>query len=272
MIDHGAVAVSEATVEIFKTQNRLVRELRMLRFLVEALGVEAEKIRVLPRGVDAERFHPKKRTDERKQAFDTDLPEGPTAVYVGRVSKEKGLDTLLEAFTTVLKSKPDVSLVIVGDGPYLSELAERYACDNIFFAGYRHGEELSRMLATADLLAFPSENDTFGNAVTEAHASGTPVIVTDRGGPVEQVTPGENGLVVKAGDRAAMAAALDRMFDDEGMRSRMGKAGRARVERMTWERAADAQWQFYMEVWGRDPSAEPTPDTPADSSWVGRSA
>ena len=183
---------------------------------------------------------------------------------MGRVSKEKGLDILLDAFHSLLSAGRNEELAIIGDGPYLQELEERYVHRSIHFLRYRNGEQLARLYASADILAFPSENDTFGNAVVEAHASGIPVVVVNRGGPQEQVTHGVDGLVIPAGNVNEMAEALRTLFDSPGLREQLGKKGRKRAEAMTWAHAADAQWNFYMEVWGRgalapNPLTDPGP-------------
>ncbi|MCP4199210.1 MAG: glycosyltransferase [Proteobacteria bacterium] len=220
------------------------------------INVNPDKIVVLPRGVDAERFSTGKRNLDCWK--NVGMNGASKVIYVGRVSKEKGLDTLLGAFDSLLAAGRKEELAIIGDGPYLEELEKKYHHDAIHFLRYRSGEQLAQLYASADVLAFPSENDTFGNAVVEAHASGIPVVVVNRGGPQEQVTNGENGFVINHGDVEAMVKALETLLDNPELRKRMGTLGRKRAKSMTWAHAADAQWRFYLDVWGRgySPSRE----------------
>ncbi len=89
-------------------------------------------------------------------------------------------------------------MIMVGDGPYLDELKDLLAGTPCIFTGYRDGEELATIYASCDLFVFPSATDTFGNVVLEAQASGLPVIVTNSGGPQENMTPHKTGEIVQA--------------------------------------------------------------------------
>ncbi len=125
---------------------------------------------------------------------------GLKLLYVGRVSKEKNLQMLVRSFITISESRPDVQMIVVGDGPYLEEMRQALADYSCIFTGYLDGEDLAAVYASSDLFVFPSTTDTFGNVVLEAQASGIPVIVTDAGGPQENMLDGQTGLVVKADD------------------------------------------------------------------------
>ena len=109
---------------------------------------------------------------------------GPRLLYAGRVSREKDLHLLAEAFRRLWAEQPDITLTIVGDGPYLEDLRQLLRGTPTTFTGYREGEELATLYATSDLFVFPSATDTFGNVVLEAQASGVPIIVTNQGGPM----------------------------------------------------------------------------------------
>ena len=171
-----------------------------------------------------------------------------------RIVDQKSLDLLLGAFNSLLSAGRNEELAIIGDGPYLQEVEEKYPHSSIQFLHYRNGDQRARLYASADILAFPSENDTFGNAVVEAHASGIPVVVVNRGGPQEQVTHGVDGLVIPAGNVNEMAEALRTLLDSPRLCRQLGCSGRKRAQAMTWAHAADVQWNFYMEVWGRNVS------------------
>jgi len=252
----------------YRQADRVVAPSRAAAGSVAALGVDKGSITVLPRGIDSGAFSSTLRDERLWERYG--LNGAPKLLYVGRVSREKGLDLLLAAFARLRQElSTDAELVIVGDGPYLEELRRSHRSKDIAFLGYRRGEELARIYASADVFAFPSENDTFGNAVLEASASGLPAVVVDRGGPAEQIAAGTDGLVTPAGDPAAMARAIGSLLGDAGRRERMGRAAAARVRRLTLADAARAQWELYMEVWNR-PDPDPADPAPGVRSGEGR--
>ncbi|MCB1009079.1 MAG: glycosyltransferase, partial [Acidobacteria bacterium] len=154
--------------------------------LVE-LGLERERLRLLPRGVDSVRFAPERR---RTGFFERwGLGAGTTLLYVGRLTREKNLEVLLDAFAAVAERRPGVHLAIVGDGPARGALEAR-AVGGVAFTGYLEGDELAAAYASADLFVFPSRTDTFGNVVLEAMASGLPVLATPVDGAVDLVVDG----------------------------------------------------------------------------------
>jgi glycosyltransferase involved in cell wall biosynthesis len=130
------------------------------------------------RGVDAELFRP------RDKAF-LDLPR-PVAVYVGRLAVEKNLDAFLAMAWTGSK-------LVVGDGPERSRLERRYPATR--FAGFRHGEDLARHMAAADVMVFPSLTDTFGLVNLESMACGVPVAAYPVTGPVDVIKDGVTGAL-----------------------------------------------------------------------------
>ena len=209
-------------------------------------GLNPEKICTFPRGVDLYRFNPGKRNGFLESRYQA--PEGIKLLYVGRISKEKNLQMLVRAFTTINESRPDVQLVMVGDGPYLEEMQEALANKPCIFTGYLGGEDLAAVYASSDLFLFPSTTDTFGNVVLEAQASGVPVIVTDAGGPQENTLPGRTGLVVKADDEAEFVQAALSLIDDPVTRRRMSQEARSYIENRSFTTAFNATWQIYQGV------------------------
>jgi glycosyltransferase involved in cell wall biosynthesis/predicted metal-dependent phosphoesterase TrpH len=218
-------------------------------------GIDSNKISLFPRGVDTVRFHPAKR-NAGYLSREFGAGDGPKILYVGRISKEKDLHSLAVAFRALTKTIHDVELVIVGDGPYLDELKELLAGTPSIFTGYREGEELSTIYASCDLFAFPSATDTFGNVVLEAQASGLPVIVSDSGGPQENMIPHKTGEVIPAGDSDALLKSLEFLLADRARLKEMGKAARRNMENRSYERAFDETWQIYQRLRGH-PDCEP---------------
>jgi len=210
-----------------------------------ARGIGAERIVVHPRGVDVERFRP----DRDSRFFEAlGLARQFKIIYVGRVSREKSLDVLAEAFRKVHAHRPDARLIIVGDGPYLEEMQAKTAGLPVVYTGYLQGEALTSAYAGADLFVFPSATDTFGNVVLEAQASGLPVVVTSSGGPREAMQPGRTGLVVAPYDADALAmSVLDLMFDRERLLS-MSVLARKFAAQTSFDQAFLRTWSIYAQV------------------------
>ncbi|MDR3566626.1 MAG: glycosyltransferase [Syntrophobacteraceae bacterium] len=227
---------------------------------LSARGIDPERICLFPRGVDTVKFHPAKRDVAlMKDRFKT--CDGPKILYVGRISKEKNLHLLAEAFKRLGKTRGDVELVIVGDGPFLKELKGLLAGTPAIFTGYREGEELATIYASCDLFAFPSATDTFGNVVLEAQASGLPVVVTDSGGPQENMLPDKTGRIAAAGDPQSLLEAIEFLLSDPARLKEMGKAARFHMENRSCERAFDATWQIYRSI-ARNPDIKTRNDEP----------
>ena len=208
-------------------------------------GIEPQKLRVYPRGVDVERFHPSKRNGVLEKRYQ--VKDGLKLLYVGRVSKEKNLQLLGKAFKSLVRSHPELKLFIVGDGPYLEEMRREMAGTPCIFTGYLAGEELAEVYASCDLFVFPSTTDTFGNVVLEAQASGLPVIVTDSGGPRENVINGETGVIVPGDDEESLANAIDQLLARPQRLKEMGRAARDYVQQRSFAAAFHASWKMYEE-------------------------
>lgn len=183
-------------------------------------GLTAEKVKPLPRWVDTGIFAPSKKEEAfwKRHGLNGEM----TLLYVGRVSKEKNLKLLADAFKEVVDGGIRSALAIVGDGPYRKELEGELAGYHTVFTGFLSGRDLSAAYASSDVFVFPSVTDTFGNVVLEAQASGLPVIVSDSGGPRELVVNGSTGLVVKSGSKEALVDAMKSLIQDEAMRKTMG--------------------------------------------------
>jgi len=209
-------------------------------------GVEAAKMQVFPRGVDLSRFNPAKRNGYLESHYA--LQAGIKLLYVGRVSKEKNLELLGQVFKELLKRYPDLHLIVVGDGPYLETMREELAGTPCLFTGYLEGEDLAAVFASCDLFVFPSTTDTFGNVVLEAQASGIPVIVSDSGGPQENVIPGQTGFIVPGNDADSLLVAIEALLADPVRLKQMGQAARHYVQARSFENAFQATWKLYEQA------------------------
>jgi len=188
---------------------------------------------LMPRGVDAEQFHPKHRT-----AKDNVLRLG----FVGRVTPEKGV-RLLREVERALEAQGFLQfrVVVVGDGSEVGWLKRRLR--HAEFTGVLRGEELARAYANLDLFVFPSRTDTFGNVVQEAAASQVPAVVTNEGGPKNLVVAGMTGYVAATNEE--FLARVVELARDATLRGRMGQAARERVAGVSWDAAFAETYSAY---------------------------
>jgi glycosyltransferase involved in cell wall biosynthesis len=215
-------------------------------------GFAPEKLKILPRGLDTDLFNPRRRNPAWWQRFGTN-GNAIRLLYVGRISREKDLDVLAEAYRKVREQGHPVQLFLIGDGPYSEALA--HTLPDAIFPGYLTGEQLATAYASADIFVFPSTTDTFGNVVIEAQASGIPVIVSDIGGPQELVENGVNGVVTKAHDVEDLACAITLLISDSKRRTRMGQKARQSVLDRSWPDAFRQFWQS-TETWSANGQAQ----------------
>jgi glycosyltransferase involved in cell wall biosynthesis/predicted metal-dependent phosphoesterase TrpH len=193
-----------------------------------AIGVPAERIMRWDRGVDTRRFGPVLR--ERAPRSET-----IDVLYSGRITREKGVDLLAEAFLAAHARDPRLRLLLAGGGPEQERLHERLG-ERASFLGWLSGAELARVYASADIFLFPSSTDTFGQVILEAQASGLPVIAVAEGGPLSLIEDGVSGLLREA-DAGALAEALLELAASPLRRERLARAALRSVRARTWERA-----------------------------------
>lgn len=201
-----------------------------MRRELEALGFE--RLQAVGRGVDTARFDPGHRCAELRAQWGVGERD-PVLLCVGRLAAEKDLDVLLDAWRGVKERVPAARLVLVGDGPLRAALMQR--CPDAIFAGQRGGEDLARHYSSADLFVFPSRSETWGNVVTEAMASGLPVIAWNRAAAAQLLRTGENGVRVECGDVAGFHRAVVQLVEDPDALRRMGAVARACSLGLGWE-------------------------------------
>ena len=202
-------------------------------------GFDPEKLKILPRGLDTELFHPTRRDPAFFEKFGATNGQ-VRLLYVGRVSREKDLDLLVEAYRRLRDEGLPIQLFIVGHGPYSDVLHE--SLPEAVFTGYLAGKDLAAAYASADIFVFPSTTDTFGNVIIEAQASGIPVVVSDSGGPKELVEDKQNGLITKSHDANDLTRAIRELVLDSDRRKRMGSHARESVINRTWPTAFRKFW------------------------------
>ena len=201
-------------------------------------GIPAERLAILPRGLDTEAFATRHRQDDFWTARGA---QGPVLLYVGRISKEKELGFLVEVAKALEQRGLAFTLALVGDGPYRDELAAAYPA--AIFTGILTGAALGAAYASADLFVFPSTTDTFGNVVLEALSSGLPVVVSDVGGPRELISHPGQGRVARARDLKhwvdTLAEMLAALPTPEGRQA----LGREIHRERSWDGAFERFWR-----------------------------
>jgi phosphatidylinositol alpha-1,6-mannosyltransferase len=208
-----------------------VRLARVLRGLTE--------LRQLVPGVDLDSFRPDVDGSAIRRRYG--LADRPVVVCVSRLVRRKGQDTLIRALAALRREVPDVALLVVGGGPYRSQLArlarESDVESDVVFAGSVPNGELPAYYAAGDVHAMPCRTrrggldvEGLGIVYLEASATGLPVVAGDSGGAPEAVRHGQTGYVVNGRDRAQLVARLGRLLTDRELAARMGAAGRAWIE------------------------------------------
>lgn len=211
--------------------------------------VPGRKIRVVPNGIDLERF--RARDDAGPTRRSLGIPPGaPTIGTIGRLCEIKRQDLLIQAFRQVLAREADAHLVIVGDGPWMGRLRGVTAGldldDRVHFAGSQPDPE--RYLQAMDVFALSSESEGMPLTILEAWAAGVPVVATRVGGVPELVEDGRTGILLDFGDVGALARALGGLLGDRELTRRLRQAGRDRVESLSLGRMADAYHRHYLEL------------------------
>lgn len=207
-----------------------------------ALGVR--RMDLWPKAVDTLGYRPDRASRDMREHLTQGHPDSPLILYIGRLSKEKNLDDLLEP----IRRLPGARLAFVGSGPHREELERLFAGTPTFFAGYMSGDELAAAFASADVFAFPSTTETLGFVAMESMASGVPVVGANAGGIPFVIDDGETGFLVEPHDADQMTARLKLLIDDADLRRRMGEAARAEAEKHSWRSATEALVGFYQEA------------------------
>jgi len=202
----------------------------MIRVLEAAAG---KPCYLMSHAVDTSVFHPELR----------DRNDGTFRIgYVGRLTTEKSVRTLARLEQALLeKGYRDFDFVIVGEGAESEWL--RSNMRQVELTGVLTGAELSRTFANFDVLAFPSETDTFGLVVLEAFASGVSAVVTDRGGPQYTVRHGSSGFIAHSFDE--FVAYTARLMDEPELLSAMRLAARQQAAETSWDRIFEGMYEVY---------------------------
>jgi glycosyltransferase involved in cell wall biosynthesis len=214
-------------------------------------GIDESKVRIVPNGVDVEKFKPMEDPASVKRQFG--LGNEPCVLFVGSLIPRKGLPFLVEAAKKIVKEKANTKFVIVGDGPLKNQLTVSIESANLSgnfkFLGNIKEDMLRAMYNCADVFVLPSIQEGQGIVLLEAQASGKPVVAFDVGGVNEAVRNGETGLLVERGSTNELADALLKLLGYRALRERMGVNGRRFItENFTWDICAQKMLNVYREA------------------------
>jgi len=203
-------------------------------------GLERKGI-LLGNGVDEQTFVPLENTRRKK---------GDYVLYVGRIDYRKGLFDLIRCAKYVCEEKPNISFVLVGNGPLIGLIlrkASRMGIGrNIVFAGYVNRDLLVRLYQNASVSVLPSHYEGLPTVMLEAMSCGIPVVATRIGGHVDAISDGSNGFLVRAESPEEMAKYILRLLDDKNLRERMGRAARETIEKTyTWNKVSERALDCY---------------------------
>lgn len=206
-------------------------------WLLDQVGIDQSKVQYIPNGIDTERFDAGSAPKRGRRLLNDFAPDGTLLIVtVGRLDGVKDQVGLIKAFAILRDSEPETGarlrLVIVGEGRERQNIERQVASlhldRQVRLLGNR--DDVAALLAECDIFTLSSIAEGMPGVLLEAMASSLPVVATDVGGVGEVVVDGVTGTLVPLSDPAALAAALGRYVQDEGLRQRQGHAGRARVE------------------------------------------
>ncbi|MBX3048961.1 MAG: glycosyltransferase family 1 protein [Anaerolineales bacterium] len=203
-----------------------------------------ERLAVWSGGVDVERFQANNADPEMRLRLSGGEPEKPLIIFVSRLSREKRCDWLVP----VAKQIPGVRIAIIGDGPDRPRLERLFAGTDTLFTGYLHGEELASAFASGDIFAFTGAEETYGNVVAEAMASGLPVVAPNSGGVIDLVEHGVTGLLYDPEDAQALLQSVVELATDLELAKRMGAAGQIKARKYAWELTLKQLLDVYSDV------------------------
>lgn len=215
---------------------------------LQNMGVERRRIAMVPPEVDTANFNPDKRDANFWSA--AGVLESYRVLYRGPVSMEKNLPMLADAFRQLCRlrsgknCKPDVALIVIGDGPYLEKMKTTLKGLPAYFNPQTAcSADAASTYAASDLFVFPSRVETLGQAVIEAQACGVPVLVSADGAPPEMMDDRVSGMVLDGADPGAWAGAIDSLLRDEPRRQRLARTAPHRIVRFARPRAAEVFWE-----------------------------
>jgi len=214
-----------------------------LKEKVIEMGILQEKLWYIPNGVDPNEFCP---------ALDNfSIPQ--KMLWVGRISKEKGLHILIKAMKEILKEVPQAQLTLVGDGPErrnIEQMIKDYQLEeHIHLEGFRSHLEISRYFKISHIFVLPSIREGFPLVILEALASGLPCVASDVGGVKAVIEDGVNGYLVSPSDAKDFSLKVVELMSNPDLMKEMGENARKKiVDHYSWDSIADRTIALYNQT------------------------
>ena len=245
---------------ILSRSRKVVAVSDSVRHHLDELFVDADRIVVVPNGVDLDRFHPRSAAPSPLSSGQFPSPTGGgqsgglRILFIGRLIANKGPHLFLQALLDLHRDGVPFAARFLGEGPMRRELEQRAAPlgSAVEFRG--QVQDVAAELQGADLVVRPSLTEGLPLAVLEAMASGVCVLASNIAGNRDVIDDGTNGLLVAPNDPSALAMAIRRMITNPGVRQRMASAGHATAQRYSWDRVADAMERVLEQAAGLAPS------------------
>ena len=208
-------------------------------------GIGVENVGVWGRGVDLDLFNPAhKQSREVSELRKKIAPGGERIVgFVGRLAAEKQVHRMTELF-----SLPNTKFVIVGDGPERSRLESQFKGQGVYFAGRQTALNLAYHYSALDIFVHFGTEETFGQTIQEAQASGLPVVAPGVGGPKFLIEDGVSGFLANPEGQGGYQRLVSKILDDEKLQEKMAKKAREAVTSKSWENNNARLIEFYQQA------------------------
>ncbi|MDD3872619.1 MAG: glycosyltransferase [Methanosarcina sp.] len=242
---------SKQIIEAMNFADKILSVSEDLKLHIVNLGINEEKVHVVPNGVDTLKFKPAGKAHVRNLL---NLPQDKNIVlFIGALRKIKGVDYLIEAAKDFVNTSTD--LFIVGRDDGLKKSLEKRAqelkiADRIRFTGPVNHEDIPLWISASDILVLPSLSEGRPNVILEALACEVPVVATNVGGIPELMVDGETGYLVPAKSPAELSRKINKLLEDKRLREDMGKLGRKNIiqKGLTWEAHAKQTVDIYSDL------------------------
>ena len=223
--------------------------------VLRRMGATADQIAVIPHGVDAVHFSG---SDPSLFRSKFGLEGRDVALCLSRINRTKGLDVLLDSFSSIAQTVPNLTLVFAGgctspkEEEFLAELKRKALAlgvqGRVVFTGRLTDEEKASAYEACTVFVLPSIYEPYGIVLLEAAAHGKPLISTRTGGPKSIIVEGVTGLLVAPGESRELAEALLHLATHKEAAARMGEEARRMAREHTWEKVAEATERVYLRI------------------------
>lgn len=234
-----------------KTATRVIAPSRFMARECIKKGVDPRKVSVIPNGIDLEEFQAMPNPLKFKERYG--LEQSRVILAIGRLSKTKGFQHLIQATPQIIRTIPKARIVIagpdIGYGHELRKLARELKVEkHVIFTGALTRYALKEALSAADIFTCPSIYEPFGIVVLEAMAAGKPIVASRTGGIVDMIRDGETGLLFEIRDANQLAKAIIRLIKHEKLAETLSNSSKRNVKNYSWRVVAEKTKSTYETI------------------------